>query len=371
MKYIIFIFSSLCLICLANSSYSQGCVGVRHMTCSAIDPTSANTLFSKKQGTFMVNASYRYFKSFRHFRGDEQEKNRVADGTQVINLSHSLDLGVSYIAANRWTFTAAVPILYFDRSSLYEHYGNSLSSNPNQERFHTKSAGIGDLRLSASYWLKNPMEQPKDNIALGLGIKFATGNPGVIDEFHKLNAQGQDYTIVKPVDQSIQLGDGAIGGFVDVQGYKMFGDKTSLYYNAFYLFTPAEVNDVERNPGSEGDPIIQYFSVPDQFLARVGVNHSVKAVNGLGISLGVRAEGIPSKDVIGGSNGYRRPGYIISAEPGITYMKNKYVLAVNVPIAAYRNRTRSTYDLADPTGQRHGDAAFADYTVNFSLTKWF
>jgi hypothetical protein len=30
---------------------------------------------------------------------------------------------------------------------------------------------------------------------------------------------------------------------------------------------------------------------------------------------GIRIEGLPSSDLIGGDRGFRRPGYIISAEP--------------------------------------------------------
>ncbi|HEY5393165.1 MAG TPA: hypothetical protein VIJ57_13665 [Hanamia sp.] len=39
-------------------------------------------------------------------------------------------------------------------------------------------------------------------------------------------------------------------------------------------------------------------------------------------------EGIPVYDLIWGSEGFRRPGYIISAEPGITYMVNEITLDV-------------------------------------------
>jgi hypothetical protein len=36
-------------------------------------------------------------------------------------------------------------------------------------------------------------------------------------------------------------------------------------------------------------------------------------------------------------------------------------------VALYRNRTKSTYDRSDPSGQRHGDAAFADYSINLGF----
>ncbi|MFN3381813.1 MAG: hypothetical protein ACK41O_20315, partial [Runella zeae] len=82
-----------------------------------------------------------------------------------------------------------MPIQYNDRSSLYEHYGNAVSANPDQKRFHTYSKGIGDMRLTATYWMLNPYKLPKFNFALGAGVKLPTGNPGVTDDFHKLNKE--------------------------------------------------------------------------------------------------------------------------------------------------------------------------------------
>ena len=43
-------------------------------------------------------------------------------------------------------------------------------------------------------------------------------------------------------------------------------------------------------------------------------------------SLGLRYECIPTYDLIGKSTGFRRPGNILSAEPGVTYMYKKYNL---------------------------------------------
>jgi hypothetical protein len=72
-------------------------------------------------------------------------------------------------------------------------------------------------------------------------------------------------------------------------------------------------------------------------------------------------------DLIGGSNAFRRPGYIISGEPGITLKLNKVVLYTFVPVAIVRNRTQSVPDkiTTEQTGKyTHGDAAFADYVLN-------
>lgn len=85
-------------------------------------------------------------------------------------------------------------------------------------------------------------------------------------------------------------------------------------------------------------------------------------------------EGIPSSDIIGGSAGYRRPGYAVSVEPGVSYVYNSYIFNLSVPIALYRNRIQSFSDKqrTRETGvYTIGDAAFADYLINFSIAYRF
>jgi hypothetical protein len=78
-------------------------------------------------------------------------------------------------------------------------------------------------------------------------------------------------------------------------------------------------------------------------------------------------EGVPVKDAFGKSDGFRRPGFIVSIEPGVTYkIKQKHEVNVSVPAALYRNRLQSLTDKETQalTGNpRHGDAAFADYLL--------
>ena len=103
------------------------------------------------------------------------------------------------------------------------------------------------------------------------------------------------------------------------------------------------------------------MSVSDQYLARAGVIFPVPKARGWTASFGGRIEGIPVRDILGKSNGFRRPGYAISVEPGINYVrKGRDIWSLTVPIPVERNRRRSTSDIMDG---RHGDAAFADYLI--------
>jgi hypothetical protein len=360
----------LCFLALNNAS-SQGCVAVRPMSCTATGNVNSLGLLEKNQ--WQISAGYRYFESFRHYRGDHEEKERLERNTEVVNTTHAIDFGVTYGITKRLSVTVNVPIIYYYRTSLYEHYGNSLTANPDQKRFGMGAQGIGDVRLNANYWILNPeKESLKGNFAVGLGIKAPTGNSNVQGEFHRRNSDGEDFTITRAVDQSIQLGDGGWGTSLELQGFMEVFNKGWLFASGFYMFNPQETNKtLTRGTLDNVDPLIAYHSIADQYAARLGLNYAALHKMGIAINLGARIEGIPSEDIIGGSEGFRRPGHIISVEPGISYMKGGFALALNVPVAVYRNRVKSYYDKADPLGQRHGDAAFADYLVNLNLNYRF
>lgn len=367
--YVYFGISLCCISLFSVQLQAQGCVAVRHMSCAAPGTNNAQ-LFKQENGHWQVSASYRNFKSFRHFVGDEEQTERIKNNTQVINKSNAIDFGISYLPNLRWTLSVNIPYQINDRSSLYEHYGNSLTANPQQIRFYTGSRGIGDLRFSASYWMIDPAKFKPYNFSIGLGVKLPTGNYKATDNFHKLNKEKQDYTINKPVDQSIQLGDGGVGASIETQAFYQFTNRATGFFSGFYLFNPKSTNGIVRNPESTTtDPIIKEFSVTDQYAARLGVNFGIK--KGFSLMAAGRIEGVPSSDLIGDSYGFRRPGYIISAEPGVVYMDRSFTFSASVPVSIYRNRTKSYYDKQDPTGLRHGDAAFADYLVSITAAYRF
>lgn len=346
-----FIYISLPLLLftvLSFNSYSQGCVAIRTggMACSVDHPMTDTT----GKG-WQIGASYRYFKSFRHFRGRTQEKHRVEENTEVINLTHSVDFSVARQFNNRWSASVALPYITNDRSSLYEHGG--------KERHTTNSKGIGDLRIMANRWILDPKKSKKINFQLGLGIKLPTGAFNYKDEFH--TAEGG--TEERAVDQSIQLGDGGVGGIVTVDAYYNISHQLSLYGNLFYLSNPGNTNGTV----SRGS----VYSIADQYMGRIGANYSPSFVKDFSIGAGLRMEGIPSEDLIGKSDGRRRPGYIISLEPGASYQLGKMNIYATVPIALQRNRVQNVDDKKKSAELGYkvvGDAAFADYSINIGAT---
>jgi hypothetical protein len=175
--------------------------------------------------------------------------------------------------------------------------------------------------------------------------------------------------VLRPVDQSIQPGDGGWGLNLESQGFLGLHPRASLYYNGFYLFNPRTTNNVARSGSVSGTPTgsyTDYFSVPDQYMFRAGTD--VHLPWGFRASLGGRVEGVPAYDAFGSSRGFRRPGYIVSLEPVAAYRLGDFGIEAGLPVALYRNRIKSFSD--DRLG-RHGDAAFADYLLNLSLSYSF
>ena len=86
------------------------------------------------------------------------------------------------------------------------------------------------------------------------------------------------------------------------------------------------------------------------------------------MSFGGRIEGVPVRDAFGGSDGFRRPGYAISIDPGLMYGHRSWTFTVNAPVAVERNRKKSVTDYAN---RFHGDAAFADFSFLFGVSRRF
>lgn len=343
---------------MSNTLMAQGCVAIRHFSCSMGNELQSNLL---GQGDFQVGMNYRYFKSFRHFKGTEEEPDRVANNTEVINYSHSWDFSLNYGITNRIYVGLTIPTVINERSSLYEH--------GREERNKTFSRGLADIRLGAGFWLFDPETHSKGNLALGVGVKLPTGNYNATDIFYNVGFEGSPE--VRPVDQSIQPGDGGLGFTADFQFYQSITGDLFVYGGGFYLFNPKETNGIRTfretlSPVLENEAIM---SVPDQFAFRTGFGFNLSPL--FSASLGARFEGVPVEDIFGGSGGFRRPGNVLSIDPGISYMKNNFSANLNVPVALRRDRPQSVTDLETQiiTGlPRNGDAAFADYLINFGIS---
>jgi hypothetical protein len=296
-----------------------------------------------------LSVGYRYQPSSRHYIGTVEQVQREIQNRQIQNIYHLVDFSLERQITPRWSVSAAVPVLFAYRNQLYAPVG----------KYNINA--LGDATVGVRAWIFRPSTESGDNISVGVSLKIPTG---------KYNATGNatdrsGKPIIATADQSVQAGDGGTGFAIDIQAYHHTYLSTVLYFSATYLFNPRDTNGVSTFRTAKGEEVM---SVTDQYLYRGGLAHAVPKIRGLAASVGGRMEGVPVRDALGASNGFRRPGYAISVEPGLLYGYGKYTLAATAPLAVERNRKISVADYQNHT---HGDAAFADFSLIFSVSRRF
>ena len=190
---------------------------------------------------------------------------------------------------------------------------------------------MGDLQVVALKWLLKPSIKQNGNIQVGLGIKFPTGDYKKQGYFYR-NDTTRVLSLLNP---SIQLGDGGTGIVAELNTFYFFGPqkKIGLYGNFYYLINPTDINGTQYTQGKPQTPLLLRLggydiSVVDVFSLRAGANLNLKH---WAFSAGVRDEGAPVRDLIGSSDGIRRSGYTLSAEPGIIYKFKRAAIYCYVP----------------------------------------
>ncbi len=296
-----------------------------------------------------VEVDWRSYSSFRHFSGTVENTSRQTLGTFIPNHQNLYNLSLDMQLTQRWSVNAFVPVLQGTRDQKYA---------PVQK---VEIAGIGDMILGFQGWVFRPPTENSGNIAFNAGLKLPTGiNNGT--GTGKL-ANGTVQKVV--ADQSLQPGDGTWGFTLGSQAYKTAPFHTIGYFQDSWLFSPVDTTGVPTFRTAKGEDVM---SATDQYLFRAGLSRHVPRVRGLAASFGGRMEGIPVRDAFGKSDGFRRPGYIISVEPAVQYQYRHSMIALSSSWAVQRNRRASVTDLAN---HKHGDAAFADYALGLSVAHTF
>src|SRR5205823_101620 len=276
--------------------------------------------------------------------------------TAVLTFFNSFDMQATYAFTRRYSVSVTAPIVHGSVSSFRDHENDGI------HRHTMTAAGVGDLRVVGNVWLFDPKQHHEGNISLSLGIKTPSGNSDARDTAYRPTGPA-----VIPVDIAIQPGDSGWGTVLEGVAFRKVSSRMYGYAAGFYLFNPREKN----TRAVTTVPVYgQYrpLSVPDQYLRRVGLNYAVAPRKGLSVSLGGRVDGIPVRDVFGGSDGFRRPGMAVYLEPGVTLLHKANTFSVFVPVATYRNRERNTYDYEFGG---HGPGAFANFVVIASVTRRF
>jgi hypothetical protein len=368
------------------NSNAQGCVAVRQM--GGVGAMCSSNSYNLSKGDIQVGASYRYFHSWRHFVGTEEQKQRQTTGGgmdkngkekgNAVNIySHAIDFNFSYGLTNRLQLNVSIPWVSNERSQVLR----TTTAVKDTFRYSVFAKGLGDVRIGFNYWAIDPAKARNGNLMIGAGLKLKTGSHSKTDD-----APQADGTVKNVVmDQAIQPGDGGVGFSTEFQGFTKLYKSINVFANGYYLFSPKKSNGTYKSAPSSTPGLAGYelYACPDQYFVRAGVMASILKAKNLTLSLAGRMEGIPAYDVLGGQVAYRRPGYVMAIEPGVTYQIKKHTINLFVPYNVKRNRIQSAADIAqqnirnsgvtDVTKLVHvqGDAAFADYSISLGYAYRF
>ncbi len=278
-----------------------------------------------KKHQWQIDVAYRHLHASQWFVGTEV-KESAAPFQQPLYLNiDSFDLTANYGISNRIALALTLPFLRGTHSRNYQ----------DGTRHVVESAGLGDLNLIGTVWLQDPVKHPSGNIAVGLGVKMPTGDNDVSGAVTLAN--GTLFNI--PADQSIQLGDGGWGIIFQGQGYRTLFRRTSGYFNTWYLLSAQNQANVKSPyPGV-------FLSIPDVYSTRLGLAYGVSAKHGISLNFGTRIDGIPAHDLIGSNDGFRRPGYSLYVEPGLTMEQGHGIYSLSVPLRVHQNFKPSVVDV--------------------------
>ena len=305
-----------------------------------------------KPGQWETTLSYRFLHSENIYIGtDFQPQIKAAGAEPRINVN-SFDLSFRYGITQRFSATLTTPFIHSSASVVHPD-GVRRSGGPGVE--------LGDLRFQGNVWLLDPLTHPNGNVALSLGVKIPSANEA---------STGTTFTpsgpVNKPLDISQQPGDGGWGIILEGQWFQKAFKNVVAYASGFYLFNPRNSNGVEPPQSNATNRF--FMSVPDQYSARAGLSIPVWAAKGISLSLGGRVDGMPVTDVFGGSDGFRRPGYVVFFEPGVTWSPGKNRLHFSTPIAV--NRSIQTSLLDANRGVRTG-GGLADFVILAGYSRRF
>ncbi len=342
-----FVLLFMFVLCTNIVARSQGCVAIRN-----VGGVSPDLLFENiKPGDKLIfNITNRYFEASKSYKGD-----KLFSDTLVINRIYTMNISVIKLMKNGWSIGLNIPISANSRTNGADH--NGPTSFP---KYTTRAFGLGDIRIAVYKWLLNPATSRKGNIQAATGLKLATGNFEYKDYFHRRTSTGADSTVIAPVDQAIQLGDGGIGITTELSAFYSFNRRINIYFHGFYLINPREQNGVSNLKGRASTPSqiannTTVMSVPDQYSLRGGVNFKFQKIV---LTAGLRYERVPEDDLIGGNKGFRRAASITSVEPGVIYKMKNTLAFVNVGVPFKRNIILNKQNDMTPAG-------FANWVVSF------
>ena len=301
-----------------------------------------------------MTVSYRYLHSENIYTGTRERPDIKEAGTEPRITVNSFDLSFRYGFHQRFSTTVTIPIINAKGNTIQPD-GVRRDAGPGTQ--------VADIRAMGTYWLFDPQTHFDGNLAIGAGVKLPNANKAANRTV--ITSNGSVRTIA---DISQQPGDGGWGIILEAQWYQRAFKYITAYASAFYMFSPKNHNGVEppQSINSPADPF--FMSVPDQYSVRGGFSFPLWSDKGLSMGLGGRIDGMPVTDAFGGNDGFRRPGYSIYIEPGVTFVTGRNVFNFWAPVALARNVQTSVFDAARGVGTSGG---VADFLILVGYTRRF
>ena len=124
-----------------------------------------------------------------------------------------------------------------------------------------------------------------------------------------------------------------------------------------------------RNTTDIGSPLPGVtLSVPDVYLARLGLVYTLPFAPAFSVGFGGRVDGIPIRDLIGESDGFRRPAVIGYVDPSLGVSLDLYRITLNVPVRVYEDFRPGSIDRQFGFS---GGGDLADYLVFVGISRRF
>jgi thiol-disulfide isomerase/thioredoxin len=305
-----------------------------------------------KPGDWTSTEATRHVYSHVHFSGPTENVSRALLGTEVQSKTNIDDVMVTYQLTPRISLNGTIPFVYASRRQQSQ-YGTLYTS------------GLGDISLGAATWLRRPKSSKSgfNNAQFGLSLLMPTGN----DRENNLIATSYGATpATQYPDYSVQPGGGTWGMIMSWQAFQSVGKNTVVYVDGDYVMTQGGHHNFYTSHGGTSNSapaatpgLTQFDAIQDQYMVEIGVSHPAPKIRGLGLTLSVRDEGVPARNLIGNDLGFRRPGFGISLTPGFIYTRGNNMLQFSVGKVLIRDRTKSVAEKVN--GVHEGDAAFANY----------
>jgi hypothetical protein len=341
------------LLLSGGQLWAQGCILARSPEQGGLPTGEGGVL---EPGHFQITIGERHQYSYQHYVGDVYQEYRAQAKSQVLNRINLVTTNLTYQWTPRISFELDMPWLFATRRG---------QSSP----IKYSATGLGDTILGTNVWFRNPQHAPSNNFSAGLGVLMPTGNDDVTNTSNSnTSGTGPAVEVTAPVDYSIQPGSGGWGMVVQWSGYQRLSKSLIFYTDGDYIATQGGTNGVQR-ASSTTTPLNNSVAISDQYLLEAGVSFPITKVRGLSATFGPRDEGVPAKNLFPNSNdGFRRPGFAVTAGPGGQYVWHHEILTAGVYKAVHRDRTVS---YPDTVYHSHGDAAFAQYVWLASWTHRF